>query len=150
MFMSFVSTQRLLVFHYEAHGGAQIIPNSCHSASCKEFYYFVYFIKKKRCSFKELVLLVGSFLAQLLGRGAARLRRAGLPGGRGVLGLRSCRDGLAGGARVALSAAGVRVSVHKERCRQNSTLQVFVKVSSVCLSSLWPLRAVELCLSPAW
>lgn len=77
MFVSFVSTQRLLVFHYEAHGGAQIISNSCHSASCKEFYYFVYFIKKKNVvpSNNLCCWLAFFFPGLLLGRGA------GLPGG---------------------------------------------------------------------
>ena len=64
-------------------GSPNHLCNSCHSASCKEFYYFVHFIKKKKLFLQttHVAGLAFFFLRLLLlGRGGAKLCPTGEPG----------------------------------------------------------------------
>jgi len=61
--MSFVSSQRSLAFHHEAHGGPQIISVTAVTVPRVRSFTTLYtLLKKTSCSFKQLVLLRGFFL----------------------------------------------------------------------------------------
>lgn len=64
--VTFISTQCSGISSREPWGSSNHLCNSCQSTLCKEFYYFVHFIKKKKsCSFKQFMLLAGSSLPQV-------------------------------------------------------------------------------------
>lgn len=117
-FISFISTQCSGVSSGGLWESSNHLCNSCHSTLCKEFYYFVHFIKKtvvpSNSSCCRLALL---FLGPLLlGRGSAQLhpQGTGLGQQRGLGGVGAgggCSSSLSGQHHAVLAAARVRVSV---------------------------------------
>lgn len=128
-------------------GSLNHLCNSCHSTSCKEFYYFVHFIKKKK------LFLQTTRVAGWLFSSPGCCHRAGVlqscaPRARWAMEVQQGlwvvfeleelqgRDGLSDGNCAALAAVGVRVLVslsqQKQRHWQNGGLQA--KVCSVCRS----------------
>lgn len=153
-------------------GSPNHLCNSCHSTSCKEFYYFVHFIKKKKVvPSNNSCCCLAFFFPRLLppGRGAAKLCPAGTLGSGGPAGALGgvCAGGSTGqgwavrwklrgacccGCRYWCPFPGKSKSIGRTAvCKRRSV--PFVGPVPGC-SLTWPSRAVdawqELCLSPVW